>query len=347
MKKVNNSILILLTVLLLACGGDNGVQEKLTEATISLQCQAATNKQLCLKAAQGDAASQVELGLAYNNIEDYEKAAYWFTKAAKQGDAAGQNNLALFYWNGTGVEQSDEQSVYWFKKAVEQSHAMAQASLGFAYERGRGVSQSDKKAIGLYRESAKQGNVIGATNLAYMYEKGMGVKSSYEKAAYWYEKGAAKNYARAQHNLGELYLFGNGIEKSTEKAIELFKAAAKQGYKTSLLFAELKYDKIAIYKHRLLKDVTLMAQPSYPESAKTEKHQGKVTLKFHLSDTGVISKVVMVKSSGYDELDQAAINALQQLQGLGKPPEGFPSTLTVPIRYKIYRDDVGKVSGNS
>lgn len=346
MRKVKNNAFILLALLVTtACESRDGVQENLSHSGDFWQCRLVTDIPLCLKAAQGDAVSQVDLGDIYYNgngvPKSYEKAAYWFEKSAQQGDAEGQNNLAVLYRDGKGVEKSIEKSIYWLKKAVAQNNAMAQVSLGFAYEKGKGVPQSDKKAAELYRKSAEQGEVRGMTNLAYMYERGMGVEHSYEKAAYWYEKAAAKAYDRAQNNLGLLYLFGNGVKKSRKKAITLFKKAAEQGNKSSLLFAKLKYDERDIYANRLVKAIGKLARLNYPEKAEVEKHQGIVKLKFHLSGKGVISDIVVLKSSGYSELDQAAINAVQQLQRVSKPPEGFPSTLTVPIRYKIYRDDVG------
>lgn len=345
MIKVKQAFIFLTFLLTTACGSGDGVQEKLSNPIDFLQCRLVTDKPLCFKAVQGDAVSQVDLGDVYYNGDgvpkSYEKAAYWFEKAAKQGDAEGQNNLAVLYRDGKVIEKSIEKSIYWFKKAVAQNNAMAQISLGYAYEKGKGVPQSYKKAAELYRKSAKQGEVRGMTNLAYMYEKGMGVERSYEKAAYWYEKGAAKGDARAEHHLGELYLFGNGVEKSREKAIALFESAAKQGHNRSLLFANLRYDKVAIYKRKLLREIVLVTQRRYLEQAKAERQQGVVKLKFQLNSKGLISNVTILKSSGYDELDQAAANALQHLQGLGNPPEGFPTTLAVPIRYASCRQDVG------
>jgi len=51
--------------------------------------------------------------------KDWEKAAYWFTKAAEQGDATAQNNLGVCYENGMGVERDRKKAVYWYTKAAE------------------------------------------------------------------------------------------------------------------------------------------------------------------------------------------------------------------------------------
>ena len=57
-------------------------------------------------AEQGDATSQVSLGLMYDNgqgvTQNYAKAAEWYQKAANQGNKIGQRNLGLSYKNGEG-----------------------------------------------------------------------------------------------------------------------------------------------------------------------------------------------------------------------------------------------------
>ena len=63
-----------------------------------------------VKAEQGDAGAQFNLGLVYNNglqgvLQDYKESVKWYTKAAEQGDASAQYNLGLMYVKGQGVLQ--------------------------------------------------------------------------------------------------------------------------------------------------------------------------------------------------------------------------------------------------
>ena len=51
--------------------------------------------------------------------QDYDKAIFWYTEAAKQGDTNAQNNLGLMYENGDGVEKNLEKAIYWYNKAIE------------------------------------------------------------------------------------------------------------------------------------------------------------------------------------------------------------------------------------
>ena len=62
-------------------------------------------------------------------LQDYQKAAFWYGKAAEQGDAAAQNNLAIMYQLGNGVRQDYRQARSWYEKAAEQGDAAAQTNL--------------------------------------------------------------------------------------------------------------------------------------------------------------------------------------------------------------------------
>ena len=103
-------------------------------------------------AETGNVKAQFVLGTAYylglNGAEqDYEKAVYWFTKAAEQGNDIAQLGLGECYREGTGVEQSYSRSAYWYKKAAQQGNSSAQFNIGLYYHNGQGVEQSNSKAV--------------------------------------------------------------------------------------------------------------------------------------------------------------------------------------------------------
>ena len=80
-------------------------------------------KTLIKKAKQRNAEAQYELGSSYfmgNNVEkSYEKAVYWWQKAAEQGHVVSQYNLGVIYGDGQGIEKSLEKAIYWYTKAAE------------------------------------------------------------------------------------------------------------------------------------------------------------------------------------------------------------------------------------
>ena len=104
---------------------------------------------------------------------------------AAQGDASAQFNLGLMYDNGQGVPQDYKEAVKWWKKSAEQGDAEAQYNLGVMYDLGQGVPQDDKEALKWYRKSAEQGDASAQNNLGWMYANGLGVPQDYKEAVKW------------------------------------------------------------------------------------------------------------------------------------------------------------------
>ncbi len=84
-------------------------------------------------AGQGNMQSQKFIGMNYylgQLVEkDYEKAAYWLTKAAEQDDADSQYLVGKMYEYGEGVEQSYIQARIWMERAAFRNHKGARTRL--------------------------------------------------------------------------------------------------------------------------------------------------------------------------------------------------------------------------
>ena len=96
------------------------------------------NNELKEKAEKGDIESQSLLGALYEVggeeiKQDYQKAIYWYTKAAEQGNEIAQNRLGHMYELGTGVEQDYQKAIYWYTKAAEQGDEDSKKSLQEVY----------------------------------------------------------------------------------------------------------------------------------------------------------------------------------------------------------------------
>ena len=136
--------------------------------------------------ARTDGVAQYDLGVCYSTLsscgvaQDYEKAVYWWTKAAEQGIAQAQHRLGLSYANGNGVAQDWEKAIYWYTKVTEQNLgparldvssrarsdlAWAQYNLGLSYANGDGVAQDFEKAIYWWTKAAEQGSRAAQTAL--------------------------------------------------------------------------------------------------------------------------------------------------------------------------------------
>jgi Sel1 repeat-containing protein len=145
-------------------------------------------------AAQGDAASQYELGRMHANgqgvPQDYAEALKWYRKAADQGHAGAQRNIGVMYDYGQEVVQDHEEELKWYRKAADQGDAQAQRKLGWMYAHGQAVAQDYAEALKWYRKAADQGDGDAQENIGWMYHLGQGVPQDYAEALKWYRKAA-------------------------------------------------------------------------------------------------------------------------------------------------------------
>ena len=105
---------------------------------------------------------------------------------AKGGDSDAQFNVALIYEDGTELPQDYEKAVYWYRKAAHQGHAVAQYSLALLLSKGLGSFRDTRAASAWYRMAAEQGHQRAQFNLAVMYENGEGVSKNLVMAYVWF-----------------------------------------------------------------------------------------------------------------------------------------------------------------
>lgn len=142
-------------------------------------------------AKQGHAGAQKACGeYCYNGTlgpVDYEKAMYWYTLAAEQNDYDAQYLLSQMYRDGKGCEVDLEKAHYWCEKAAELGKSEAQLYCGKDYEFGTGCEESHEKALYWYELAAKYSTQAMEVCL-HVYETGFGVPADPEKAVYYAKK---------------------------------------------------------------------------------------------------------------------------------------------------------------
>lgn len=155
-------------------------------------------------------------------------------EGATKGNVRYMLSLANCYKSGYDVKQDYEKAFYWYQKAADAGSPSGMAELGFAYHNGRGVEKDLSESMKWYKKSAELGNSWAMLNIGWRYYDGEGVTQNYEEALSWIEKSASLNNAAALRSLGYCYRNGYGTSANWDKAIEYSKKAADLGDKQAM-----------------------------------------------------------------------------------------------------------------
>jgi protein TonB len=78
-------------------------------------------------------------------------------------------------------------------------------------------------------------------------------------------------------------------------------------------------------------------QPEYPKAAKARKEEGTVTLDVYVLRDGTVGEVMVAHSSGFPDLDEAAVRAARGWHLIPGTDNGKPFSMWVqlPVSFKI------------
>jgi protein TonB len=76
------------------------------------------------------------------------------------------------------------------------------------------------------------------------------------------------------------------------------------------------------------------AAPDYPKASRRNEETGSTTLRYALSPTGTVIDVTVVKSSGFRDLDKAAINGLNKCKFTPANVAGKPVRASMLVKYR-------------
>lgn len=131
-------------------------------------------------------------GKQFYEKKEYDKAVEVFLYLANEHNyALSCHKLAEMYFDGIGVEKSDEQAYAWWEKAAKFGHVDSQYLFG-KYE-------------------IDKGNI--------------------ESGIHYIEAAANQNHADAAYLLARNYYHGNYTDKDAEKSVEYYARASKAGNK--------------------------------------------------------------------------------------------------------------------
>jgi TonB family protein len=305
--------------------------------------------------------SQGDIDTYNAGIKDYDSGKFdaavkELTASANDGYPQAQSKLGYMYSYGLGVDRDPTKGMDWLRKAADQGNADAQLEAGYLYETGNGVEQDYEKAFRWYTKAAEQGNARAENNLGAMHENGEWVALDYTKAFDWYRKAAKQRDALAIKNIADMYLRGIGFPEDPQKGIETYKLAAYFGSLDADLFlgkayrdglyglkkdremSDAYFEKVGSLRMGTWKQLenafhaVIDAHKQYPKDAIKEKITGTTVVEFYY-ETSKPFDIAIKKSSGNDELDNAAFDAVKDSIFPLPPISGDKFHFLIPIQF--------------
>lgn len=78
-------------------------------------------------------------------------------------------------------------------------------------------------------------------------------------------------------------------------------------------------------------------KPTYPESARRAGIEGTSLLRFEITEAGMVSKITVEQSAGHEDLDRAAVTAIQRwrFEPARRGTQAVAVWVTLPIRFEL------------
>src|SRR5574344_2571338 len=101
-----------------------------------------------------------------------------------------RSNLGFMYSDVEGIPQDWEKALYWYTRAAEEGNIMALYRVGVINEEGRGKDADYPKAMECYTKCLEGGYPKAGYRLGMMYLDGKGVPINADKASKFFVKAA-------------------------------------------------------------------------------------------------------------------------------------------------------------
>ncbi|PNK59810.1 tetratricopeptide repeat protein [Psychrobacter sp. FDAARGOS_221] len=231
--------------------------------------------------------------------------------------------LAFMYYNGLGVEESEEKGFDAVLKAAQLNHLPALNKVGAMYEFAMGTERDLDKAFYWYQKAADAGSMKGQYNVGIVYLNGnrdavanINPEERYKIAFEFLTKSANQNYAPAQNALGNMYKNGMGVEQNESEAIEWWRKAAYQNDVNAQLSLEL-----LAFRNKGVADSQKLIQAYREEAEAGDKYSqyklGVINYKGINQPVNTTSAILWLGQSCDNGLTQACI----LLRNMGIDPE--------------------------
>lgn len=161
----------------------------------------------------------------FNTTLNAKKQAKLKKPVSTKQESPDQMPVKVQFVEGKFFEQQKkyDKAFYWYKKAAEKNHMPSQIKTAQAYSKGRGVAKNEYESYRWYRKAAEQGSPYAALKVGDVFYK----DKEYKHAARWYAYASSENNGSACEKLAKLYFYGVGVKKDHIKARILFEQAEK------------------------------------------------------------------------------------------------------------------------
>ena len=181
-----------------------------------------------------DSYTLYNLGVLYDSGEGVarnpQRAAQYYTAAARLNDNDARYNLARLYHYGDGVPRSDIIAHYWLTKAAAHERD-AMTALGMLYQKSGTDDGTQMRASYWLEQAAMRGDAQAQYELFWRSRYGYGIEKNQETANRWLQQAAENDNVEAQYRLGVCYYNGCFAEFRQDKRTgrEWLEKAAAQG----------------------------------------------------------------------------------------------------------------------
>lgn len=181
-----------------------------------------------------DSYTLYNLGVLYDSGEGVarnpQRAAQYYTAAARLNDNDARYNLAHLYHYGDGVPRSDIIAHYWLTKAAAHERD-AMIALGMLYQKSGTDDGTQMRASYWLEQAAMRGDAQAQYELFWRSRYGYGIEKNQETANRWLQQAAENDNVEAQYRLGVCYYNGCFAEFRQDKRTgrEWLEKAAAQG----------------------------------------------------------------------------------------------------------------------
>lgn len=125
-------------------------------------------------------------------------------RKAIAGDADAEYQIGTFFARGLEVPQSYERAAYWYRRAADRGKGDAAYAFGSLWEQGLGVPRDAREAMNWFRKASVTGTPRGAYEVGRLYETGQLGPSNPRIAAGWYRIAAKAGDEQGRQALARL-----------------------------------------------------------------------------------------------------------------------------------------------